>query len=203
MGLMKGTQKFDGRKGYKFSTYVTWWIKQALGRAVQQYGRVIYVPAYAHEGHNKIQKARYRLYQELGRWPTDEEVEADIGAQREGSWDVEQIDTVASLDEPFENGDADDAYLGNLVADPESDNAAKVERIRLREEIDQCLMLLKPSEEAVIRLRFGLNDAQRDHTLREVGLELRLTRERIRQIEQTALTKLRSPAVRESLKDFY
>lgn len=204
IGLMKGTQRFDDRRGYKFSTYVTWWIKQALGRAVQQYGRVIYVPAYAHEGHNKIQKARYRLYQELGRWPTDEEVEADIGEQRDGSWDVERIDTVASLDEPFQNGDANDAYLGNLVADPEPDNAAKVERIRLREEIDQCLMLLRPREEAVIRLRFGLNDAEREYTLSEVGRELHVTRERIRQIELVALKKLRrSPAVKASLKDFH
>lgn len=200
MGLMRAADKYDYQKGYKFSTYSTWWIRQAMTRAIADYARTIRVPVHVLETRNKIGKVTKSLVQELGREPSLEEISSETGLPLEKVRKVMKVSNGAvSMETPI--GD-NESTLGDFIADPKASSPlAELEGISLKEEIGKVLSTLTPREEKIIRMRLGIGE-KTDYTLEEVGEVFGLTRERIRQIEAKALRKLRHPSRRKALECF-
>ena len=201
MGLMKAAEKYDYQRGYKFSTYSTWWIRQAITRSIADYARTIRVPVHVLENTNKISKAKAILFQELGREPSLEEIalKAELPLEKVKKI-VKAGSGTVSIETPV--GD-DESKLGDFIADPKASSPfTELVGASLREEIGKVLSTLTPREEKIIRMRLGIGE-ETDYTLEEVGNAFGLTRERIRQIENKALRKLKHPARRKMLESFH
>ena len=201
LGLMKGADKFDWRRGYKFSTYATWWIRQAITRAIADQARTIRLPVHMVEAINKLAKCTRQLVQELGREPTSEELARRMAVAIDKVRSARKIaQTPISLETPI--GEEQDSHLGDFIEDKGVVSPAEAAvRLSLQETIASMLKKLNPREERIIRMRFGFEDGN-SHTLEEVGQEFEVTRERIRQIEAKALRKLRHPSRSSPVRTF-